>query len=163
MTAPTTDPERALIGAALSGSAQVLDLIRDEDLGSPRLRVVADVIRQLAEASIPPDPTTVLVHARATGTVTGAAAVAEFALLLHELVDGCPVPSSARFYAVGTLDEAIRRRVTEAGIRLAQAADGESLGSLLALVDAEHHAVRELADRRAAVADQPPRLRAVGA
>jgi hypothetical protein len=42
--------------------------------------------------------------------------------------------------------------VTEASVRLAQAADGESLSSLLALVDAEHRAVRELADRRAAAA-----------
>ncbi len=164
---PTTDPERALVGAVLylpaDAAARVLDLFRDEDLTDPRLYVVAEVIRQLTDAGIRPDPTTVLAHARATGTVSRADAAQEFALLLHELFAECPVPASARFYAVAVLNEAIRRRVTEAGVRLAQAAAGDSLESLLALVDAEHQAVRELVDRRAAVADQPPRLRAVGA
>ncbi len=161
MTAPTTDPGRALIGAALHGAFQALDYIVDDDLADPRLHVVAEVIRQLADAGIRPDPTTVLAHARATGTVSRADAVQAFALLLHELFAECPVPASARFYAVAVLDEAIRRRVTEAGTRLAQAAEGDSLVSLLTLVDAEHHAVRELADRRAAVANDEPRLRAV--
>ncbi|MDP9427396.1 MAG: hypothetical protein M3Q47_00275 [Actinomycetota bacterium] len=158
---PTTDPERALLGATLQGAAQVLDCIRDDDLADPRLHVVAEIVRQLADAGIRPDPVTALAHARATGTVTRAGAVQEFALLLHELIAECPLPSSARFYAVAVLDEAVRRRVAEAGTRLAQAAEGESLESLVALVDAEHRAVRELADRRAAVADDAPQLRAV--
>ncbi len=62
------------------------------------------------------------------------------------------------------LDEAIRRRVTEAGERLVQAAGAESLSSLVELLDHETAAVRELAARRAAVADDhPARLRAVTA
>jgi replicative DNA helicase len=163
MTPPTTDPERALIGAALRGAAQALDVIHDKDLADRRLRVIAGVIRKLAEAGIPPDPTTVLAQARATGTVTRAEAVQALALLLHELVAECPLPASARFYAVAVLDEAIRRRTAEVGVRLTQAAEGESLESLLALVDREHQAVRELADRRAAAGASPPRLRAVSA
>jgi replicative DNA helicase len=158
----TADPARALVGAALHGPPGVLDLILDDDLADPRLRVVAGVIRELAEAGIAPDPTTVLAHARATGTVTRAAAVQAFALLLHELTAECPVPASARFYAVAVLDEALRRRCAELAARIGQAVESESLGSLLALVDAEHRAVRELADRRTALADAPPRLRAVG-
>jgi replicative DNA helicase len=159
----TADPARALVGAALHGAPGVLDLILDDDLADPRLRVVAGVIRDLTDAGIAPDPTTVLAHACATGTVTRAAAVQAFALLLHELVAGCPVPASARFYAVAVLDEAIRRRCAELATRIGQAVESESLGSLLALVDAEHRAVRELADRRTALADAPARLRAVSA
>jgi replicative DNA helicase len=159
----TADPARALVGAALHGPPGVLDLILDDDLADPRLRVVAGVIRDLTDAGIAPDPTTVLAHARATGTVTRAAAVQAFALLLHELIAECPVPASARFYAVAVLDEAIRRRCAELATRIGQAVESESLGSLLALVDAEHRAVRELADRRTALADAPPRLRAVSA
>jgi replicative DNA helicase len=159
----TADPARALVGAALHGAPGVLNLILDDDLADPRLRVVAGVIRQLTEAGATPDPTTVLAHARAIGTVTRAAAVQGFALLLHELVAGCPVPASARFYAVAVLDEAIRRRCAELATRIGQAVESESLGSLLALVDAEHRAVRELADRRTALADTPARLRAVSA
>jgi replicative DNA helicase len=159
----TADPARALVGAALHGAPGVLELIRDDDLADPRLRVVAGVVRQLAEAGATPDPTTVLAHARATGTVTRAAAVQAFALLLHELTTECPVPASARFYAVAVRDEVIRRRCAELAARIGPAAVLESLGSLRALVDAEHRAVRELADRRTALAGAPPRLRAVSA
>jgi replicative DNA helicase len=159
----TADPARALVGAALHGAPGVLELIRDDDLADPRLRVVAGVVRQLAEAGATPDPTTVLAHARATGTVTRAAAVQAFALLLHELTTECPVPASARFYAVAVRDEVIRRRCAELAARIGPAAVLESLGSLRALVDAEHRAVRELADRRTAIAGAPPRLPAVSA
>ncbi len=162
MTAPTTDPGRALVGAALRGAPGVLDLLRDGDLADPPLRVVAGVLRELAEAGIAPDSTTVLAHARATGTVTRAAGVQGFALL-HELTAGCSVPASARFYAVAVRDEVIRRRCAELAARIGPAAVLESLGSLRALVDAEHRAVRELADRRTAIAGAPPRLPAVSA
>lgn len=163
MTAPTTDVERALVGAVLQGATGALDLIEDTDLGDPRLRVVTEVARQLLEAGVTPDPVTVLSHAQATATVTGADEVQAFALLVADLVMACPVVASARWYAVGTLDGALRRRVTEAGARLAQAAEGESLGSMLALVDAEQEAVRKIARRRADAATDAPRLRAVSA
>ncbi len=47
------------------------------------------------------------------------------------------------------LEDALRRRAAEAGERLTQAAEEDSLESRLELVDREHRAVRELADRRA--------------
>jgi replicative DNA helicase len=165
VTVPTTDPGRVLVGAALHGALGVLDVIRDDDLADPRLRVVAGVIRQLAEAGVASDPTTVLAHAQATGTVTGAEAVRGFALLLTELYAGCPTPASARWYAAAALGAAVRRRCQELSTRIGQAAEAESLESLLTLVDAEAKAVRELADRRAAIAGEgaPTQLRAVGA
>ena len=166
MTPPTTDPERALIGAVLNlpadAAVQVLDLINDDDLGDPRLQVVARIARQLAEAGVSPDPPVVFAHARASGTVTRADAIREFSLLLVDLFAEVPTPASARWYAAATLEEALRRRVAEAGARLAQAAQGDSVDSLVELMAAEHEAVRELADRQA-VADAAPRLRAVSA
>ncbi len=158
----TTDPARALVGAALHGAPGVLDLIRDDDLADPRLQVVAGVARELAEAGIAPDPTTVLAHAQATGMVTRADVVCGFALLLAELYGECPTPASAHWYAAAVLDEALRRRCAELSTRIGQAAELESLGSLLALIGTEAAAVRELAARRAAIADAPTRLRAVG-
>jgi replicative DNA helicase len=158
----TTDPARALVGAALHGAPGVLDLIRDDDLADPRLQVVAGVVRELAEAGIAPDPTTVLAHAQATGMVTRADVVCGFALLLAELYGECPTPASAHWYAAAVLDEALRRRCAELSTRIGRAAELESLGSLLALIGTEAAAVRELAARRAAIADAPTRLRAVG-
>lgn len=163
MSAPTTDPERALLGSVLHGAPQALEMVHDDDFGDPRLRVVAAIARQLTAAGVPTDPTTVQAHARATGTVTRANAVLEFSMLLIELVAECPMPAAARWYAAATLDGALRRRAAEAGSRLAQAADGESIESLLELVDAEHQAVRQLAERRAAIDVGEPRLRAVSA
>lgn len=163
MSAPTTDPERALVGAALMGAAHVLDLVHAEDIADARLQVIAGVVQELREAGVPVDPTTALAHARATGTVTRTAAVRAFAELLHDVVAECPLPAAARYYAVAVLDEAIRRRCAELSSRIGQAADAESLPSLLALVSAEHQAVQEIAARRTAVSDDSPRLRAVGA
>ncbi len=166
MTAPLTDPERALIGAVLhlpaSSAVAVLDLVDVDDLAQPRLRVTAGLARQLAEDGTAPDPVAVLAHARATGTVIRAEAIGALSLLLAELYGDCPTPASAGYYAAAVLDEAVRRRCTELSVRIGQAADGESLESLLALVDVEARAVREVADRRAAAAGQArPRLAAV--
>jgi hypothetical protein len=74
---------------------------------------------------------------------------AALALLLHDLAAGVPVPASVMYYAAAVLDDAVRRRVGEAAARLGQAANGESMASLLELVDREHAAVHELAARRA--------------
>lgn len=59
------------------------------------------------------------------------------------------------------LEDALRRRTAQAGQRLTQAAEKEGLESLLELVEREHHAVRELADRRSAAVEDRPRLKAV--
>lgn len=166
MTAPTTDPGRALVGAVermpADAASRALALFRDEDLADPRVRVVAAVCRQLAEQGIAPDPAAILAHARATGTVSRAEAVRNFALLVADLYAGCPTPASAPFYVVAVLEDAIRNRVAEASARLAQAAEAESLPSLLTLVDTEARAVRELTDRRdTAAGTARPRLAAV--
>ncbi|MDP9417226.1 MAG: hypothetical protein M3P48_05195 [Actinomycetota bacterium] len=163
MTAPTTDPEHAVVGAVLHLSddvaVQVLDLIHDSDLEDPRLRVVAGLARQLAESGIAPDPVTVLAHARATGAVVKPDAIRGLTKLLGDVYGGCPTPASWRWYAVAVLDEALRRRCTEAATRLGQAADGESLESLLLVLDRETRAVRDVAERRAAAAGETTRPR----
>lgn len=166
MTAPITDPGRALIGAVehlpADAAVRVLDLIRDDDLQDPRLRVVAAVARQLAEAGTAPDPAALLAHARACGTVARVEAVRNFALLVADVYAECATPASATFYAVAVLEESIRSRVTEAGARLTQAAEREPLPSLLALIDTEARAVRELVERRdTAAGTARPRLAAV--
>ncbi|MDP9429573.1 MAG: hypothetical protein M3P31_01005 [Actinomycetota bacterium] len=157
------DPEGALVGALLHRPAPevlaALDLIHDEDLDNPRLRVVAVLARQLAESGITPDPYTVLAHARATGTVMKPDAIRGLTRLLADVYGSCPVPASWRWYAVAVLDEALRRRCTEAATRLAQAADGESLESLLLVLDRETRAVRDVAERRAAAAGESTRPR----
>lgn len=163
------DPESAFIGAVLHMSAPdaliALDLVRDEDFAEPRLQLVAGLVRQVAEDGVTPDPVTVLAYARANGTVAKPEAIRGLTRLLADVYGGCPTPASGRWYAVGTLDEALRRRCTEMSTRIGQAAKAESLDSLMHLVDTELHAVREVRDRRAAAAGAtaPARLTAVTA
>jgi replicative DNA helicase len=146
-------PESAYVGALLlldlRTAHAALARVDDTDLGDYRLRVVVGVARRLVADGIPPDAVAVLARARADGTVTGAAAVSTLALLLHDLAASVPTPASVMWYAAAVLDDAVRRRVGEAAARLGQAANGESMASLLELVDREHAAVHELAARRA--------------
>ena len=152
-------PASALVGAVLHlpapGAAAALSLVVDEDLADVQLITIAAVARELAEDGVAPDPTVVLGVVRRRALATGEA-LRRLALRLLEVHANCAVPASARWYAAAVLDEALRRRCTELSTRIAQAAEAESLRSLLALVDAEHQAVKELADRRAAIADDPP-------
>jgi replicative DNA helicase len=123
-----------------------------------RLRTVLAVARRLVADGVRPDPVLVLERARDDGDVTTAAGLGELSMCLLTLVDNVPVPASWPHYAQGTLIAALRRRIAEAGARLTQAAETESLDSLIALVDRETTAVRELAARREPT---PTPLRAV--
>jgi replicative DNA helicase len=161
----TVDPEAALVGALLHRSADdasnVLDLITADDIADPHLTVIADAAQQLADRGIAPDPTAVLAHVRATGTVTGAHAVNDLALLLAGLYAACANPASARWYAVAVLEEALRRRVRELADRVTQAADSAPLDTVTHVLERERQAVRDLDDRRTAAAGgTPTRLRA---
>lgn len=161
------DAEAALVGSLLHlpapAALDALDLVTTEDFADLRLSVLAGVCQQLVAAGADPDPVLVLAHVRRHAIVTGVDAVKTMTLLLAELYGSVPVPASWRHYLLAVLDGALRRRCVELAVRIGQAAEGESIGSLVALVDREAQAVRELAARRAPVADDhPTRLRAVG-
>ena len=166
MTDLITDPEAAFVGALLHLSAAdaltVLHLLRADDIANPRLSVIAEAARRLADDGVAPDPTTVLAFIRAAGTVTRADAVNRLALLLADLYEACANPASARWYALALLDEALRRRFRELADRVTQAADGAPLDTVVQVLDRECRAVRELLDRRTAASrGTPTRLRAV--
>lgn len=162
------DPEGATLGAVLNlppqAAGELLDLFRDGDLADPRHQLIASVARALAADGIAPDPIAIAAHARSTGLVTRPEPLRGLALLLADLYAACPTPASGRYYVAATLEDALRRRCTEAGQRIEQAADAESLASLVALVAAEAQGVRELTERHAAALGEasPARLRAVG-
>ena len=156
-------PEFAYVGAVLlvdlPTSRAALARVRDDDVADRRLRLVLSVARRLVADGVQPDAVKVLVRARLDGDVVIPTAIGDLSMLLIDLVDRVPVPASWGYYAQAILDDALRRRVAEAGARLTQAAEGGSLDSLLELKDREDAAVRELVDRRA-IALTPP-LRAV--
>lgn len=161
--------EDAFVGAVMSLPAPIaleaLSFVRAEDFADLRLGLVADVSRELAGRGVDPHPAAVLAHIRAHALVTGVDAVRDLTRLLADVYGSAPTPAGWRFYAVAVLEESLRRRCAMLGARVGQAAEGEPLGSLLALVGHEVQAVREVQDRRAVAAGDavPARLSAVSA
>jgi replicative DNA helicase len=151
---PTLDAEAAFLGAVLHLPAPValeaLEPITAEDFADPRLSILADVCRQLAVDGVAPDPVAVLAYVRRNAVMTGVEAVHGVTLLIDETYGGCPLPASVGWYRLAVLDAALRRRCAELAARIGQAADHDSLDSLIELVDAEASAVQALRNRRAA-------------
>ncbi len=149
------DPERAYVGALLympaADAVRSAQLIEPGDLADPRLRVVLQLIRDVAAAGAAPDPVVVLAHARSEGTVTTAHAIGELGIALADLYAGCPLPGSTGWYAAAVLDGSLRRRCAELGERIGQVAETAALAELVRVVGSEVLAVCELRNRRAAV------------
>lgn len=168
MTAPF-EPGPAFLGTVLQLPAAVaceaLNLVRSVDFTDPRLALIADVCRELATRGVAPEPAAALAHVRAHALVPGVDALRDFTFRLVDLFHGCSEPASWRFYAVAVLEESLRRRCTMVSTRIGQAAEGESIDSLLALVDAEVQAVHAVRDRRSVAIGNPTpaRLTAVSA
>ncbi len=149
------DPERAFIGALLwlpvESAARAAALVEPGDLADPRLRVVLELVRELAAAGVAPDPVSCMAHARAAGTVGTTHALKGLAELLAELYGAVPLPASVGYYAAAVLDGALRRRCALLGERIGQVAESASLAELVRVVGSEVVAVFELRNRRARV------------
>lgn len=149
------DPERAYVGALLwhpaESAAQMAALVEPGDFADPRLRVVLQLVRDVAADGAAPDPVVCMAHARAAGTVSTTHAVKQLTELVAELYGAVPLPASVGFYAAAVLDGSLRRRCAELGERIGQAAETAALADLVALVGLEVGAVYELRNRRAAV------------
>lgn len=153
MTA-TVDAGRATVGALLvlpiRECETLLEVVRDDDPDDPRLRVVLELVRELVAEGRQPDPVAVLAHAQGSGRVRRSELTA-VALLLTELVsiDACPLPAAAGWYAAGLVESSVRRRVSEAVVRLGEAADSSPVEGLVEVVHAELvdlvHALERLA------------------
>jgi replicative DNA helicase len=148
------DAEAAFVGAVMHQPApaalDALSLVKSEDFADLWLSVVADACRELAGRGIAPDPTAVLAHIRASAVVTGSDAIRSLSLLLAELYGTVPTPASVRWYRLAVLDGALRRWVEQMAARLGQAAENESIDSLLPLVGREVVAVGDVQQRRTA-------------
>jgi len=136
------DAGRATVGALLvlpvRECAALLEVVRDDDPDDPRLRVVLELVRELVAEGRSPDPVAVLAHAQASGRVRRGELTA-VALLLTELVsvDACPLPAAAGWYAAGLVESSVRRRVSEAVVRLGDAADSSPVEGLVEVVHSE--------------------------
>jgi replicative DNA helicase len=151
--APTLlDAEASFVGALMFLPAptalDALSLVQAEDFADPRLATIAEACRALAEQGVAPDPAAVLGHVRTCALVTGAEALRSLALLLTDLYGSVPTPASVRWYRRTFLEGAMRRRAQVLAERVAQAAEHDTIESLLALIVAEVQAVLAVQQRR---------------
>ncbi len=157
--------ESAFVGALLHIPApmatQALDLVHDDDLSDYLNGLIVTVVRRLVAEDAAPDPVAVLARARADGVVIGSTAVQAMSLRLHELYASVPTPASWRLYALGTVDDALRRSCIALGERVMQAAEGYVLDVLIDVLGAECRTVRRLHDRRRSLDGQAPALGSV--
>ena len=132
--------EKAFVGALLHLPPDRVialgELVHPDDLSDPRLRLVFKIALDLAGKGEQPDVAKVHGEARTAGTVVSQN-LPSLALLLTDLLDGCPNPAAADYYGRNVLESSLRRRTVAAATRLCQAAESSSLEMLCSVIEEE--------------------------
>lgn len=124
MNTPPQDPaaEQAVLGAMLQSRNvlhDVLAMLRGSDYYKPAHEAVHDAIAALAARQQPVDAITVSAELGRRGVLERIGG----APYLHTLMQACPTPLSATYYAEQVLDKALRRRMIDASQRVARNAE----------------------------------------
>jgi replicative DNA helicase len=131
--------ERSILGAMLQSRAAVLDVsdrLTGPEFYRPAHEVIYAAIRRLHDAEEPIDPVTVANRLRADGDLSRCGGGG----YLADLFGSTPTAANASYYARIVADLAARRRLIEAGARIAQLAwstDGADLPGLMGDARAE--------------------------
>jgi len=137
--------EQSVLGGMLLSKdaiADVVEEVRGQDFYRPAHELVYDAIIDLYGRGEPADAVTVaaeLSKRGELGRVGGAA-------YLHTLISSVPTAANAGYYARLVRDQAVLRRLVEAGTRIAQlgyATDGGEVDDLVNAAQAEVYAVTE--------------------
>ena len=134
----------ALLWATPRQAAEVLALVRDEDLTGPALSTVLAAVRGLVDSGTPAAPQLVLDALHREGKVE------EFAVKgLQDAVTSGAQPLAARQYAAAVVANALRRRIDSAGTALTTAATEAAEADLAPLVERAGESIRDCAHRLA--------------
>ncbi len=132
------DAEAAFLGAILHLPADrtrlLLADLELEDFAVPQHRAVLVAARALATAGVAPDPIAIEGEMRRRGLEQSLTDDRNAAVFLFDLAVAAPHVTSAGHYRRIILEHRYRRRVQEAGERLAQAARSTALTDLAELV-----------------------------
>lgn len=143
---PILSAEQAFVASCmwldLPTARAAVALIAADDIASPITRHTYDLIVQLVNQDVAPDPAAVLALAIATEVAKGEHAIHMFTAHLAKLYDHrVSNPASYAFYAAHTVEQAWRRRTVEMTTRLAQVAGTADPDELERLTLAEQNAV----------------------
>jgi replicative DNA helicase len=137
--------EQSVLGGMLLSKdaiADVVEVVRSNDFYRPAHQTVFDVIVDLYGRGEPADPVTVaaeLAKAGELGRVGGAP-------YLHTLMSSVPTAANAGYYARIVAEQAILRRLVEAGTRIVQLGYGG--GEVDETVDRAQQAIYDVTERR---------------
>ncbi|MGY1641050.1 hypothetical protein ACI782_07940 [Geodermatophilus sp. SYSU D00703] len=154
---PVHTAEEAFVAALMAldhpRARRNLDLLRPDDFASYAVRLVHQLVEQLCDAGVSPDPSAVLALAMSEEHVRGEHQIKTFAGILMRLIDhrAGNNPASVRWYAAQALEQTWRRRTVEMATRLAQVAGHADPDELDRLTHAEQAAVDAVRDRHRAL------------
>lgn len=132
----------SLLWAGARQAAEVLALVRDEDMATPALSTVLAAVRSLVDSGTPAASELVLDALQREGTVK------EFAFkALQDAVTSGAQPQAARQYAGAVVANALRRQINSAGVALTTAATEAAEADLAPLVERAGDFVRDCAER----------------
>lgn len=136
-----------LLNASLSVARDLVALLVSEDFTEPRHRAVFDAVRLCVQEGTAPDPVVVLARLREQSEVVMDSASSSAGPFLVGLMQSAPSLGSGNHYAKAVLRDSFRRRVRQAGERLAQAAGSGSVDALLDLMRQEWSALADFNKR----------------
>ena len=140
--------EQSVLGGMLLSKdaiADVVEVVRGTDFYRPAHQTVFDVIVDLYGRGEPADPITVSAELTRRGEIARVGG----APYLHTLLASVPTAANAGFYARIVAEQAILRRLVEAGTRIVQLGYGAAgTGDVDDIVDRAQQSVYEVTERR---------------
>ncbi|MDX6198927.1 MAG: replicative helicase [Actinomycetota bacterium] len=139
--------EQSVLGGMLLSKdaiADVVEVVRSTDFYRPAHQTIFDVVVDLYGRGEPADPITV----SAELTRTGELARVGGAPYLHTLLSSVPTAANAGYYARIVAEQAILRRLVEAGTRIVQLGYSTGLGDVDDVVDRAQQAVYDVTEKR---------------
>jgi replicative DNA helicase len=162
VSAPVHAAEEAFVASLMALhhtlARPAAELVQPDDFAVPAIRLAHQLIQQLCDAGVNPDPAAVLALARSEAHVSGEHHIKTFAGVLMRLMDHRALnsPASVHWYAAQTLEQAWRRRTVEMAVRLTQLTGHADPDELERLTHAELAAVDAIRTRRRALLELAP-------
>ena len=139
--------EQSVLGGMLLSKdaiADVVEVVRGNDFYRPAHQTIFDVVVDLYGRGEPADAVTVAAELTRRGEI-GRIGGAPY---LHTLLASVPTAANAGFYAKIVAEQAVLRRLVEAGTRIVQLGYGSQGGEVDDVVDRAQQAVYEVTERR---------------
>jgi replicative DNA helicase len=139
--------EQSVLGGMLLSKdaiADVVEVVRSTDFYRPAHQTIFDVVVDLYGKGEPADPITVSAELGRTGELARVGG----APYLHTLLSSVPTAANAGYYARIVAEQAILRRLVEAGTRIVQLGYSTGLGDVDDVVDRAQQAVYDVTEKR---------------